>query len=223
MKTLVIVPAYQAAKTIAAVIASLRPLSFVSEIVVVDDGSDDGTEAVARATGVTVLRHAVNRDQGAALETGHQYALQIGADIVVDFDADGQHRAEDIAVLLEYLWNDKVDIVLGSRFLGATENLPWSKKWLILKPGIALNNFLTGLKLTDAHNGFRAFNRVALEKIRITQDRKAHATEIPYLVKKHNLRYMEAPVTIIYNSYGQNMAGGFKIIKELFWDKFLRF
>lgn len=221
MKTLVIIPAFRAGKTIAAVLASLRPLAFISEVVVVDDGSDDDTAALALAGGATVLSHRVNRGQGAALETGHQYALQAGAEAVVDFDADGQHRAEDIAGFLEYLWNDKVDIVLGSRFLGRTENLAWTKKWLILKPAIILNNFLTGLKLTDAHNGFRALNRIALEKIRITQDRMAHATEIPFLAKQHKLRHIEVPVTILYSSYGQNWRGGLKIIKELFWDKFL--
>lgn len=221
MKILAIVPAFNAEGTIAEVVESLSLLSLINEVVVVDDGSGDGTAGVAEEKGATVLRHLVNRGQGAALETGHLYALENEADAVVDFDADGQHRVEDIATLLEYLWNDSADAVLGSRFLGGTENLAWSKKWLILKPAVILNNFLAGMKLSDAHNGFRILNREALKKVRISQDRMAHATEIPILIKKHGLRYKEAPVVIRYNNYGQGLGGGLKILKELFWDKFL--
>ncbi len=222
MKTLVIVPAYRAAKTIVAVIGSLRGLVFVTEIVVVDDGSDDDTVLVAREAGATVLRHAINRGQGAALQTGQDYARYKGADAVIHFDADGQHRAEDVMRLMECLWNDHADVVFSSRFAGAVENLAWSKKWLILKPAIVFSNFLSGVKLTDAHNGLRALNRRALGKINITQDRMAHGTEIVSLTRRHDLRWAEVPVTIIYNRYGQGLGGGLKIFKELFFDKFLR-
>ncbi len=220
IKIFAIVPAYQEEKTIAQVVRSLKEK--VDEVVVVVDGKVDRTGEIAESNGAIVLYHLVNRGQGAALETGDQYALENGADIVVHFDADGQHQAEDVETLISPLIKGEVDVVFGSRFLKGKSFVPWTKKWLILKPATILNNFLTGLKLTDAHNGLRALNKFALRKIRITQDRMSHNTEIASLVKHHHLRYKEVPVRIIYKKYGQGYLAGFKILKELFFDRFFR-
>lgn len=219
MKTFAIVPALNAEKTIEDAVSNLKGV--VDEIIVIDDGSVDKTYQLAKDCGIIVLRHIVNRGQGAALQTGNEYALKYGADIVVHFDGDGQHRVEDIEGLVKPILSGEVDVVFGSRFLNKNSNTPWSKKWLILKPAILFNNFITGLKLTDAHNGLRALNRRALKKINITQDRMAHNTEIVSLVHRYKLKYKEALVIIVYNEYGQGIKGGFKILRDLFLKRIL--
>lgn len=221
MKIVAVIPAYNEEKTIKKVIAELR--TKVDEIIVVDDGSCDNTKLIAEDEGVIVLRHIVNRDQGAALQTGTEYALKIGADIIVHFDADGQHKVEDIEKLTKPILEEYYDVVFGSRFLEekSINNIPLTKKYLILKPAIILNRILTGLKLTDAHNGLRALSRKAAMKIHITQDRKAHNTEIPAQVKKNGLKWKEISVEIIYSEYGQGFSGGIEILRDLFLRKIL--
>lgn len=217
---LAIVPAHNEEKNIGSVVRSL--FNHVDKIVVVDDCSNDRTFETAFELGVTVLRHEINRGQGAALQTGHEYALQTGADYVVHFDGDDQFCAEDILPALEKLKESKADILLGSRFLGIESNMPWFKKHILHPLSRLVNKIFTKLKLSDVHNGFRILNRNALEKIIITQDGMAHATEIPALVKKHNLRYMEHPVRVVYHEYGQSVPGGLRILRDLVMGKFVK-
>jgi len=189
-------------------------------VVVVDDGSDDKSFARAKAENVTVLRHLVNRGQGAALQTGHDYAFLNGADIVIDFDSDGQHMAEEIPTLVKPIIEEGYEAVLGSRFLaGRFSKVPFLKKWFILKPAIMLQNFILGTKLSDAHNGFRSLSRTALSKIKVQQDGMAHASEIIEQINTNNLKYKEVPVTIIYNDFGQGFISGLKILRDLLFQK----
>jgi glycosyltransferase involved in cell wall biosynthesis len=217
---LAIVPAYNEEKRISSVIKSL--LSHVDEIVVVDDCSTDKTVDVAQNAGATVLRHKINLGQGASLETGHSYARERGAQYVLHFDGDGQLSVEDIKPALEKLKNEHADIILGSRFLDDRSQVPLFKRKILLPVGVFINKLFTGLKLTDAHNGFRILNRTALEKIKITHDRMAHATEIISLIKKHNLKHVEFPVKIVYHEYGQRSLAGFKILKDLVFGRFVK-
>ncbi|MDQ5970511.1 MAG: polyprenyl-phospho-N-acetylgalactosaminyl synthase [Patescibacteria group bacterium] len=216
MKVFVVIPSYNEAQHIGAVLASLKNYDY--QIVVVDDGSSDETRQIAHSQGVTVLSHAINRGQGAALYTGTLYALSQGADVIVHFDSDGQFLAEEIIKVITPIIEGKADIVFGSKFLQANQ-IPWLKKFLIIKPAIWLNNLLTGLKLSDVHNGFRALNRQAAEKIEIKQDAMAHASEIVARTKKCNLRFQEVPVTIIYREFGQGFGGGLKILIDWFIKK----
>ncbi|MDQ5938776.1 MAG: polyprenyl-phospho-N-acetylgalactosaminyl synthase [Patescibacteria group bacterium] len=216
MKVFVVIPSYNEAKHIGAVLASLKNYDY--QIVVVDDGSSDETRQIAHSHGVTVLSHAINRGQGAALYTGTLYALSQGADVIVHFDSDGQFLAEEINKVITPIIEGKADIVFGSKFLQANQ-IPWLKKFFIIKPAIWLNNLLTGLKLSDVHNGFRALNRLAAEKIEIKQDAMAHASEIVARTKKCNLRFQEVPVTIIYREFGQGFGGGLKILIDWFIKK----
>ncbi len=188
-----ILPAYQEAVVVGRVVAALRP--FVSRIVVVDDGSSDDTGTIARRQGAIVLRHAFNSGQGAALRTGIAYALAAGADVLVTCDADDQHDATDLPALLKPVLSGQVDVALGSRFLARSSHVPASRRWL-LRLAVLFTRIHTGLPLTDAHNGLRALSRQAAEKIRITQDRMAHASEIVSEVKRCGLRYCEVPVTV---------------------------
>ena len=215
-----VVPAYNEEKTIGSVARSL--FNQVDKIVVVDDGSTDQTAEIARVAGAIVLRHKLNRGQGAALQTGHDFAVQLGADYVLDFDADGQFSVEDIAPAFAALKKSAADILFGSRFLDNRTKMPCLKKYFILPLARFFNHFFAGVKLTDAHNGFRILNNQALRKISITQDRMAHNTEIPAQVKKHDLKYLEFPVQVVYREYGQGMGGGVKIVKDLLIGRFTK-
>jgi len=213
----IIIPCYNEANHLAKVIESAKPYG---QVLVVDDGSNDNSAEVAITSGAIVLKHFINRGQGAALETGDRFAYNNGAEAVVHFDADGQHLAMEIPSLLEPILTCEVDVVFGSRFLkDKISQIPWFKKWLILKPAVIFQNYLLKVKLTDAHNGFRALSKNALSKIFITQDGMAHPSEIIEAVKKANLKYKEVPVTILYNEFGQGFRGGFKILKDLFFSK----
>ncbi|XZE51430.1 glycosyltransferase family 2 protein [Planctomycetaceae bacterium SH139] len=178
---------------------TLKSITGLASIVVVDDGSRDDTFDVACSLPVWVLRHPVNCGQGAALQTGIDFALSHGAEVIVTFDADGQHDATDIPQMVQPVLSGQADVALGSRFLGATKNMPWSRR-LLLKLAVVFTRLTNGMMLTDTHNGFRVFSRKAAEQIRIRQPRMAHASEILDQIAKHKLRYVEVPVTVRYHA-----------------------
>jgi len=213
MKTLCVIPAYNEEGTIIEVINRVKPL--VSEIVVVDDGSSDKTRELAEKQNITVLSHFINRGQGTALETGNQYALRAGADIIVHFDADGQFLAEEIKDIISPIIKGEADIVFGSRFLGKKSNMPPFKKYVIIPLAHLVNKIFTGSNLTDPQNGFRALSRKAASQIKIEQDGMAHNTEIISKAFASGLKIKEVPVTVIYHNFGQRFSGGLKIIKDL--------
>lgn len=209
----IIIPAYNEEKHIGQVITGLFECGF-KNVIVVDDASKDATIVKATQAGAFVLRHTINRGQGAALETGDEYARKSSAEVVVHFDGDGQFNPDDIKAALNILKEKNVDVVLGSRFLDNRTHMPWFKKRIVFPVGKIINYILTGVYLTDVHNGFRVLSRKALEKIHITQDRMAHASEIIALIKKHKLVFKEIPVEVTYHEYGQGVRGGFRILKE---------
>lgn len=217
---LAIIPAYNEEKTIGSVVQSL--FNQVDEVVVVDDGSTDSTYEQAREAGATVLRHELNRGQGAALETGHEYARTLGVEQVLHFDADRQFDAADIRPALDRLKNTSADVLLGSRFLDIKKNIPWFKRSIILPMGKLFHLIFYGIHLTDAHNGFRLLNRRALDSIRLTQDRMAHASEIPVQAGWAGLKIVEFPVKVVYREYGQGVEGGLRILRDLLLEKFIR-
>jgi polyprenyl-phospho-N-acetylgalactosaminyl synthase len=216
----IVIPAYNEAKNISGVISRLKEIT--SNIVIVDDCSGDNTAEVIRGSGVKLLQHIINRGQGAALQTGNEFALSQGAEIIVHFDADGQMQIKDIAGVIDPIANGQADVVFGSRSLNKKSQTPWTKKYFIHYPGIIFNWLFTGVKLTDAHCGFRALSKNAAEKIVITQDGMAHATEILDQVRQHNLKYQEVPVEILYHNYGQRFSSGFRIIRDLILAKIVR-
>ncbi|OGF29580.1 hypothetical protein A2533_05130 [Candidatus Falkowbacteria bacterium RIFOXYD2_FULL_35_9] len=212
-KVFIITPVFNGSKTIEKVLDSLL-LHNYRNIVVVNDGSIDDTIERLKNYDVYTISHIVNLGQGAALRTGTEFALKLGAETIVHFDADDQHPADEIVKLLGKL-AEGYDIALGSRFIDNRTQMPWTKKYLILKPAIMVNYLFSGLKLTDAHNGFRAMSRFAAEKIQINQNRMAHASEITSEIKRHGLKYAEVSVKIRYHQYGQNWKGGLKVIADL--------
>ncbi len=224
----IIIPAYNEKHRIINTLNDL--LKYNYQIIVVDDASSDKTyQKVADFIDqhnlkhkITLLKHKINRGQGASLQTGTDLALKKDVKIIVHFDADGQFLSSEIQDCLQPLLNSQADIVLGSRFLQKNSSMPWLKKYLIHPVSKIINYFFTGLKLTDAHCGFRAMTRQAAQKIQITQDRMSHNTEIIAQIKKLNLKYKEVPVTVIYHEFGQGISGGFKILKELFLGKLIK-
>ena len=216
-----IIPAFNEAPAIRKVLEVLLPLGY--SIILVDDGSLDETAQIASSFPISIVRHAVNLGQGAALETGMEAARLASADYVIHFDADGQHDERDIVRLLKPLLEGSCDIVFGSRFMGYPQPGLSTFKRIILQAGRRINYWLTGILLTDAHNGFRAMNRKALDKIHFNQTGMAHATEILSCVRKNSLRYIELPVHIRYTPYskskGQGILGSVDILFHLFLKK----
>lgn len=215
----VIVPAYNERAIILSTLQSLIAAGY--RVVVVDDGSTDGTDAVIRGLPVYSLRHSINLGQGGALQTGMTFALQQGAEIIVHFDADGQHKIEDIETLVQPLRCGEADVVFGSRFLRSQDVVAVPvKKRVLLRSAVLVNWLTTGICLTDAHNGLRALSAKAAQKIYLRENGFAHATEILSEVSRAHLRYIERPTTISYTEYskakGQPVWNAFNIVVDLF-------
>jgi glycosyltransferase involved in cell wall biosynthesis len=217
----VVVPMHNEAPVIGGVLASL--LRCFPQVVCVDDGSTDASADIARSAGATVLRHATNLGQGAALQTGISFALQHpGTAFVVTFDADGQHDPLDAARMVELARGDGVDVVLGSRFLETSAPVPTLRR-LLLRGGVAFTRLTTGLQVTDTHNGLRVLSRRAARHLDIRLCGMAHASELLHQVASMQLRYREAPVSISYTDYsrakGQSSLNAVNIVCDLFVDR----
>ncbi len=222
-RTWIVVPAFNEALRLPAVLAQLVHID--AEIVVVDDGSRDDTSRVATVANVWVLRHLINRGQGAALRTGIEFALQHGATEIVTFDADGQHSAEDIAAILAPIQRGDADLTVGSRFLGSAPGIPWYRIAL-LKLAVVFTRLTTGLKLTDAHNGLRAMSAATASRLRFSEDGMAHASQILSMAAREKMRVVEVPCTITYTSAtlekGQSNRAAFKILGRLVISRITR-
>jgi polyprenyl-phospho-N-acetylgalactosaminyl synthase len=211
-----VIPAYNEAAVIGRVVADLVWRGY--RVAVIDDGSTDTTRDEARGAGAITVTHAINLGQGAALQTGIQFALRGGAGIIVTFDADGQHRSGDIGSLVDALTANNADFALGSRFLGASIAMPASRRYL-LKAAIWFTRLTTGMRVTDTHNGLRAMTRRGASRIALRQNRMAHASELLDQIARSGLRYVEVPVTIEYSRYslakGQRLSNSLSILMDL--------
>lgn len=219
----IIVPVYNEAGVVREVVCKL--LEIYRNVVVVDDGSTDDSLELLKDTGAVILRHVVNLGQGAALQTGLNYAISQGTQYIVTFDADGQHQVEDIDKLLDPLKYKGYEVALGSRFIGHTINLPKTRRFII-KIAVFLTSLTSRQKFTDSHNGLKAFHVSAAKKINITQNRMAHASQILEQIVEHRMKYVEVPVSIIYTDYsirkGQPSLNALNIIIELLEEKLFR-
>ncbi len=220
-KIWIIIPAYNEGSRLGKVLDGLTPTDL--NIVVVNDGSKDHTEEVALGYDVHVLTHVLNRGQGAALQTGLEYALQAGAEYLVMFDADGQHQATDIEKMVSPIKRGECEITLGTRFLDNTSNVPLFRR-VVLQVARFITWVFSGLLLTDAHNGFRAFSRKAALEIHLRQDRMAHASEIIDQIRASKLKFREIPVTIRYTAEtlakGQSATGAANVLFHYLFGKF---
>ncbi|RZT83354.1 glycosyl transferase family 2 [Pseudonocardia sediminis] len=214
--TWVVVPVYNEETVIADVIAGLGER--FPNVVCVDDGSKDESAARIATTHAHLVKHPINLGQGASLQTGIDYALRRGARFVVTFDADGQHSVSDAERMLEVARSGEADVVLGSRFLESTEQVPGLKR-LVLRVVVALSPSTRKLGLTDAHNGLRVLSRQVAENMRISMNGMAHASEIVDALARSPWRVREVPVTILYTDYsrakGQSLLNGVNILFDL--------
>jgi glycosyltransferase involved in cell wall biosynthesis len=209
-----VVPVFNEAPVIAEVVREVR--ATFPNVVCVDDGSKDRSAEQIRLSGAHLVRHPVNLGQGAALQTGVEYARsQPGAQYFVTFDADGQHQVKDVERMIERLRHEPLDIVLGTRFHEETENIPFLKRF-VLKTVVQLSPALRKLKLTDAHNGLRAFNKTVADGLNITLNGMGHASQIVEMIAREQWRVAEEPVTILYTEYsmakGQSLINGVNIL-----------
>lgn len=224
-RVFVIVPSYNEATVIATTLQPLVQNGY--SVVLVDDASTDNTAEAVQHLPVYYIKHDINLGQGAAIQTGLAFALQQNAWCAVTFDADGQHDYQQIPDLLKPLLQHEADVVMGSRFIKteSRKEIPPIRR-LVLRTAIVINGLLTGLWLTDAHNGFRALNRKAMQAIHLHENRMAHATEILSQIKQAKLRYMEVPVHIVYTEYskmkGQSSLNSVHILMDLLLQKLLR-
>jgi len=218
----VVIPAFNEHQSLQLVVDELVDKHY--NVVVVDDGSAMDLYPLLKNKPIFFLRHKVNLGQGAALQTGIEFALSRQPSYIVTFDADGQHNANDIEKMLLKLFEAKADIALGSRFI-KNNPIPLKRK-ILLQAGRYINYLFTRLLLTDAHNGLRAMTKETAEKIRIRENRMAHATEILSLIQKEKLKYIEVPVEVYYTEYsqrkGQTAMSSFRIFFDLLLNKIFR-
>lgn len=219
-RIVIVVPAFNEAARLGGVLDNLARTRH--RIVVVDDGSWDRTADVARQAGCYVLRHAFNRGQGAALQTGITFALLEGADVIVTFDADGQHQTSDLPALLEPVLFGRCDVALGNRFINGQSNVP-SLRRVILQFGRLFTWLTSGVRIGDCHNGYRAFSRRGANALWLRQDRMAHASEIYDQIKQSGLKYEEVPVTIRYTTEtlakGQKLSNSASVLFQYLYGK----
>ncbi len=218
----IVIPAFNEAAVIAEVVADVR--SAFDHVVCVDDGSVDGTGDIALRAGAHLVRHPVNLGQGAAIQTGIEYARrQPGAQIFATFDADGQHRVKDLAAMVDRLRAGDVDVVIGTRFAAENEgSQPPFLKRIVLQTAARLSRRGRRLGLTDTNNGLRVFNKTVADGLNITMSGMSHANEFVLLIAENHWRVAEEPVEVLYTEYskskGQPLLNGVNII----FDGFLR-
>lgn len=216
-ETFFVIPLYNEEAVVADVVRGV--LELYPNVVCVDDGSSDHSGFRAASAGAHLVQHPINLGQGAALQTGIDYAFSFSQiRYVVMFDADGQHQLEDATALLDLLITKNLDIVVGSRFLDERTK-PGKLKQIVLKTAVMFQSITSGVKLTDAHNGLRAITRETASVLRITQNRMAHASQIVSEIGRLKLHYAEVPVHIIYTDYsrskGQSLWNSVNILSDL--------
>ncbi|WP_276908297.1 glycosyltransferase family 2 protein [Corynebacterium riegelii] len=215
--TWLVIPCFNEGQVIFDVIANARET--FPNIVAVNDGSRDNSAEAIHAAGAHLVNHPVNLGQGAAIQTGVEYArAQPGAQYFVTFDADGQHQVKDVVAMVERLRTEPVDIIVGTRFAGQDNSqVPWIKR-VVLKTVVMLSPRTKRLGLSDAHNGLRTFNRKVAEEMDIRMNGMSHASEIVAMIDNHGWRVAEQPVDILYTEYsmskGQSLINGVNILAD---------
>ena len=196
MKITIGIPAYNEEKNIASIITKLKNIT--DSIIVCDDGSSDMTSEISKNLGAIVISHKKNMGYGAAIRTIFQKSVELDSDILVTFDADGQHRIDDVNKILQPLENNEADIVIGSRFLDNESKVPNYRK-IGIKVITQVTNASLKKKLTDSQSGFRAYNKHALTQISPSEMGMGISTEILIKASSKGLRIAEIPITVLYH------------------------
>jgi glycosyltransferase involved in cell wall biosynthesis len=219
--TYVIIPIYNEDSIVGDVIKEAK--KYFENVVCINDGSTDASSQVIKEAGGILIEHSTNFGAGAATQTGIEYALlDKNAKEFITIDADGQHEIKDAVNMLEYMKENKLDIVLGSRFLGKVHNIAGLKK-LFLRLAASFSKMLSGIYLTDPHIGIRVFNRNFAENLKLTMPDFSHASELVHRIAEGNYKYAEIPVTITYSDYskakGQPMLNAINIVFDVVFHR----
>ncbi len=212
-----VIPAYNEEKNILDIVRKTK--KYISNVVVVDDGSRDRTKENAGKAGAVVLNHMINLGKGAALKTGCDYAAKKNADYIVVLDADAQHDPDDIPRFLEKL--SKCDIVFSYRKSSRTMPLVLHfGNWFISN----FVNILYRVKLNDTQCGFRAFSKDAYKKIRWNASDYSMESEMISRAGRQRLKYVQIPIQTIYSDKykGTTVIDGMKIVLNMFWWRFAK-
>ena len=196
MKITIGIPAYNEEKNIASIITKLKKIT--NSIIVCDDGSSDMTSEISKNLGAVVISHKKNMGYGVAINSIFQKSKEMKSDLLVTFDADGQHRVEDIEKVVEPIKNNQADLVIGSRFLDKKSDIPNYRK-IGIKVITQVTNASIKKKLTDSQSGFRAYNQRVLSQISPSDIGMGISTEILIKSSSKGLRIMEVPITILYH------------------------
>ena len=223
-KTAVIIPVFNEEAVVKGVVNNV--LKHYSTVVCIDDGSTDGSIAEIEKTKAYIIKHPINMGQGAALQTGIEFALSLpDIEYLATYDSDGQHRIEDMKTMVQAIEGGEYDVVLGSRFLGTTTGAGFLRA-LVLKAAVRFSNVVSGLKLTDAHNGLRVLSRDFASELQITLPDMAHASEILEIIAQTKAKFTEIPVTIDYTEYskakGQSLLNAINISFDILLRKATR-
>jgi UDP-N-acetylglucosamine---dolichyl-phosphate N-acetylglucosaminyltransferase len=222
-RIIIVIPAYNEERSIIAVIRGLKQQGF-ARLIVVDDGSSDRTSELARQEGVILLRHILNRGLGGALGTGISAALRLGAELIVTFDADGQHDPNDIGRLLEPIENGEADVVIGSRLLDPI-GMPYPRRLANWTANV-VTYLLFRIWTTDSQSGLRAFSRQAAARMQLLTSGMEVSSEIIAETVKNRLQWKEVPVQAIYTDYslskGQSFTVGMRTLMRLILAKMRR-
>lgn len=195
MKVVIGMPAFNEGEKIQEIINKIKIIS--DEIIVCNDGSTDSTGSIAQKMGAIVINHEKNLGYGAAINSIFSKAREMEADILVTFDADGQHKSNDIKSVIQPIIDRKADIVIGSRFLENELDMPKYRKFGI-KTITSLTNISSEIKLTDSQSGFRAYNKKTLSEIHPIEKGMGISTEILIKANKKKLRIKEVPIKVSY-------------------------
>lgn len=197
LKVIIGIPAFNEEKNIASILVKLKKISDV--IVVCNDGSSDLTKEIAEKLGAVVVNHPKNLGYGSAIKTIFQKSKELDADILVTFDADGQHRVEDIEGVLEPIKQNGADIVIGSRFLGKYESDVPNYRKLGIKVITKITNASIKEKLTDSQSGFRAYSKNVIKELTLSDIGMGISTEVLIKASNKNFRICEVPITVLYS------------------------
>jgi dolichol-phosphate mannosyltransferase len=217
-----VIPAYNEATRIGSVVKAVQ--KFVDRVVVVDDGSDDGSGDTAAKAGAFVVRHMSNGGAGAATMTGLDAARLMGATIAITIDADEQHAPEDIPALLKPLQENRADIVFANRF-GTRNRIPFIRR-VFNGIGNIVSFLATGLWVEDSQCGFKAFGPRALKEVNLRMSGFEFCTEIVREAAQHRWRIDTVPTKVLYSEYtlakGQSFANGVRTAFKILLRSFLR-
>ncbi len=209
----IVVPAKNEGLRVAKVVQSILAEGY-SNVIVVDDGSEDDTSEHAKSAGAKVIRHLVNLGAGAATQTGIEYALTKGADTIVTMDGDSQHFASDIPKLVAHLNNQNLDLVIGSRFLDAVNQIPVDRI-IVNKLANIFSGIITGLFVTDSQSGMKAFHSNLAAKMHFTFDGYEFCTEILKITHQEKARFGEVPIQVKYAEELQGKGQSWKNIGKM--------